>query len=79
MVTSYSMFSPESLDPDDDPYGLEMAAYFNEEDVVTEKLTEQSESIIKYCTNKQEVIAFLDFVVYFISVDFVVLLIYVLP
>ncbi|XP_052770276.1 Fanconi anemia group M protein-like [Mya arenaria] len=39
----------QSLDPDDDPYGLEMAAYLNEDDIVKERETVAPGSILKYC------------------------------
>ena len=44
----------ESLDPSDDPYSLEMAAYLNEDDVLKPGETEGApDNILKYCVSKK--------------------------
>ncbi|KAL4238941.1 hypothetical protein ACF0H5_003645 [Mactra antiquata] len=42
----------QTLDPSDDPYGLEMAAYFNEEDVVKSDKNRRN-SILNFCVKEK--------------------------
>ena len=44
----------ESLGPGDDPYGLVMAAYLNEDDVLKPGESETApESILRYCVSNK--------------------------